>query len=128
MSSKQNEMISSLDLLMKSVAYTLASEITEDKIEAKVESFKIIKDRHGRDVLVLFLKSMIYGKIVVAYSPQFAKMLYDRLKQLGITKANEFFGHCFEFEKVKMQKVRKDYTDPYPRFLPIKKISCEGIE
>lgn len=128
MSSKKNETISSLDLLMRSVAYTLASEITEDRIEAKVETYRIKKDRHGRDILVIYLKNPIYGRIVVAYGPQFTKMLYDKLKELGISKANEFFGHCFEFEKVKVQKIREDYTDPYPRFLPVKRISCEGIE
>jgi len=127
-SQNQSKELSDLELLVKQVAYTLASEIQADRIAAKVEDYKIRKDRHGRDILVVILYTHTYGKIPVSYSPQFAKLLLERLKQLGISKINEFLGNCFEFERVRIQKVRADYTDPYPRFLPIRKIDCGFID
>jgi len=117
-----------LERFIKDVAFTLASEIKEDRFAGKVSEYNIKTDRHGRKILLLFIETPKYGRVVVAYSPMFAKMLYERLKQLGIEDVSEFFGQCFEFERVKAEKVREDYTDPYPRYLPIKKISCDYIE
>jgi len=116
-----------LDSLFKEVNYTLASEITDNVIIAKVDNAIIKKDRHMRDILVLHLKTKEYGKVVVSYSPQFAKMLKDRLTELNISTLNDFIGSCFEFEKVKSMKIREDYTDPYPRFLPRKKVVCKDL-
>jgi len=126
--SKNETKINSLDLLLKEVAYTLSTEITEDRIVARVEGYQIKKDRYGRDILVLFLKTLRYGKIVSVYPPMFARMLYERLKKIGIETTGEFFGNCFEFEKIEVEPVKQGYTKPYPRFLPIKKVSCDYLE
>jgi len=124
----QNNKISSLDLLLKEVAYTLSTEITENRIVAKVEGYQMKKDRYGRDILVLFLKTLKYGKIVSVYPPMFARMLYERLKKMGIETTGDFFNNCFEFEKIEVEPVKQGYTKPYPRFLPIKKVSCDYLE
>jgi len=124
----QNNKISSLDLLLKEVAYTLSTEITESKISGKVEGYQMKKDRYGRDILVLIIKTLKYGKVVMVYPPQFARMLYERLKKMGIETTGEFFNNCFEFEKVEIEPIKQGYTKPYPRFLPTRKISCDYLE
>jgi len=117
-----------IDALFNLVAYKLASEIKEDVIAARVEDFRVKKDRHGRDILIVMLFTHKYGKIPVSYSPQYAKLVYEKLKEMGAETIDDFIGQCFEFKRMKLEKARSDYTDPYPRFIPVRRVDCGLID
>ena len=53
-------------------------------------------------------------------------MLVDALKNLNIQDV--VVGRCYELRKVDVEKVRDDYTQPYPAWLPAKLIDCKYIE
>jgi len=124
---QKSRKVNVLDEVFKQVSFTLASEVKSDRITARVEDYKIKEDRHGRKILVLKLYNPSIGGIVSAYSPQYANVLYEALKRLGVEDLNDFLGACFEFEKVQLPKVREDYTNPYPRLIPTRKINCDYL-
>ena len=113
-----------VDSLLKGIAFTLASEIKDEKFVAKVLGYRVKQDRHGRSIFVLMVEHPDYGTVVIAYSPAYARILLQKLKEMKIETIDEFVNSCFEFQRIKLAKMRKDYTDPYPRYIPIKKVSC----
>jgi len=104
----------------------LGSDIKEDTAICLIENVRTRYDKYGRLVVQLFLHCSKYGKIIFNYSPQKAKMLLEALRTLGIE--DTIIGRCFEFKKVKVEKMREDYTEPYPAWIPSKIISCNYVE
>jgi hypothetical protein len=111
---------------LEKVVIKLGSDIKEDTIACLIESVRTRYDKYGRLVVQLFLHCSRYGKVIFNYSPQKAKMLLESFRTLGIE--DTIIGRCFEFKKVKVEKLREDYTEPYPAWLPSKIISCNYIE
>ena len=121
---EEEEKRESIDSLLKGIAFTLASEIKDEKFTAKVIGYRVKQDRHGRNIFVLMVEHPDYGTVVIAYSPAYARILLQKLKEMKIESIDEFVNSCFEFQKIKLPKMRKDYTEPYPRYIPVKKVSC----
>ncbi|NPA96972.1 MAG: hypothetical protein GXO32_05170 [Crenarchaeota archaeon] len=116
--------MSSIDKLIDQVAFKLASEIKDPEITCRITDYRIKHDRHGRKMLVLYLKCLEHGTVVVSLSPMYAKEFRQRLKDLGIETIRDMLSVCYVFERVKLAKAREDYTDPYPRYLPKALTSC----
>jgi len=114
----------SLDQLIQQVSFKLASEIADRTIICRIKDYRVKKDRHGRNMLILTLQCHAHGRVVVALSPVFAKEFGERMKKLGVTKISEMFDYCYEWEKVQLPRIREDYNEPYPRFLPVKIVDC----
>lgn len=108
-----------LDLPLDALAMRLASDIKEDQIVARIDDMKIKKDRHGRPMLQMWLYSDKYGRIVVSLSPSYTNIAVENLKKMGFKKLSDVLGHVFVFKKIRLEKARPEYTDPYPRFVPV---------
>jgi len=103
----------------------LASEVKEDTVICRVDTVKTRYDKYMRKVVQIYAYCDTYGTVVFNYSPQKARMLVEAFKKMGIE--DYIVGRCFEFKKVKVDKMREDYTDPYPMFTPVKIIDCNYI-
>jgi len=114
----------SLEQLLQEVTFKLASEIADPKIVCRIVDHRIKKDRHGRNMLILQLQCHGHGRVVVALSPMFAREFGERMKKLGIEKISDMYDYCFEWERIQLPRVRQDYNDPYPRYLPTKIVDC----
>jgi len=110
---------------LEKVIVKLASEIKEDRVACLVEDVRVKRDKYLRPVVQLFTRCEKYGRIIFNYSPQKAKMFLEAIKKLGVE--DTVVGRCFEFQKVKVQKMREDYTEPYPAWIPIKIIECSYV-
>ena len=113
---------------LESVTFKLASEIKDEKIVCRIDGIRRKVDRHGRDVVVLRLSCKGYGNVISVYSPQKARMLVEAFKQIGISEDTPIIGKCFEWKRTKVPKVREDYTEPYPVYLPTKEVPCQQLE
>ena len=114
----------SLEQLLNQVAFKLGSEIGDLEIICRIEDTRIRVDRHGRKTLVLELRCAKHGRVVVALSPSYTKEFGERMKRLGIERIADMYSYCFVFEKVQLPKVREDYTNPHPRYLPREIVQC----
>jgi len=110
---------------LEKLTIKLASEIKEDRIMCLVEDVRYKRDKYLRPVVQLFVHCSGYGKVVLNYSPQKTRLLIETFKRLGIEDV--IVGRCFEFEKTKVERMREDYTEPYPAWLPTRKIDCNYI-
>ncbi len=114
----------SIDLILNQVAFKLGSEIADPEIVCRIDDYRIRTDRHGRKTLVLELRCAKHGRVVVALSPSYAKEFGERIKKLGIERISDLYSYCYIFEKVQLPKVREDYTNPHPRYLPREIVQC----
>jgi len=114
----------SLEQLLQEVTFKLASEIADQRIVCRIVDHKIKKDRHGRNMLILYLMCHGHGKVVISLSPMYAREFGERMKRLGIQKVSEMYDYCFEWERVQLGKIREDYNEPYPRYLPSQVVDC----
>jgi len=111
---------------LEKVVIKLASDIKEDTVQCLFESVRTRIDKYGRLVVQVLAHCSKYGKVIFNYSPQKAKMLVDALKKLGIEDV--VVARCYELKRVDVEKVREDYTEPYPAWLPTRRIDCNYIE
>lgn len=109
----------SLDLPLDSLRLRLASEIKEDEFIGLVEDVQVKKDAYGRRLVQLVVYSEKYGEVVIALSPSYTNLLVDNLKKLGYKRLGDIVGKEFVFKRVKLNKAKSHYTDPYPRFIPV---------
>ena len=114
----------SLEQLLNQVAFKLGSEIGDAEIVCRIDDYKVKQDRHGRKTLVLELRCARHGRVVVALSPSYAKEFGNRMLSMGVKDIKDLYSYCFVFEKVQLPKVREDYTNPHPRYLPREIVQC----
>jgi len=111
---------------LEKIVIKLASDIKEDRVLCRFENIRTRIDKYNRLVIQVIAHCSQYGKVVFNYSPQKAKMLVDALKNLNIQDV--VVGRCYELKRVDVEKVRDDYTQPYPAWLPAKLIDCTYVE
>ena len=111
--------MSELDLPLEALTLNLASNIDKDEFIGEIEDVKLKKDRHGRPMLQLWVMTEKYGRVVIALSPSYTNLAVQYLRKMGFEKLGEIIGRTFKFKKVKLEKARPEYTDPYPRFIPV---------
>jgi len=117
--------MSKFDLPLEALKFQLASELVKQGVRefvGEVLDIVVKKDRHGRPTLQLHVYSQEHGRIVITLSPSYTNLAVENLSKLGFTKLSEILGHRFKFELVKLDKVRNDYTDPYPRYIPVARV------
>jgi len=105
----------------------LSSEIKEEKVVCRIDNIRSKFDKYGRKVLQIFAYCSNYNTVVFNYSPQKAKLLVESLRKLGFGEGDTVIGRCFELKRERVEKVRADYTEPYPVFLPLKIIDCNYV-
>jgi len=111
--------MSGLDLPLDALKLRLASELDVDEFVGEIVDVNVKKDRHGRTCLQLHVYTPQYGRIVIALSPSYTNIAVENLQKMGFRVLSEIIGHKFKFKRVKLQKARAEYTDPYPRFVPV---------
>jgi len=110
----------SLDLPLDSLTFKLASEIETDEFVGTIVDINIKKDRYGRQMVQLVVDTLEprVGRVVIALSPSYTNILVDNLKKMGFERLKDILGLTFKFKKYQLPKARKEYTNPYPRFIP----------
>ena len=111
--------MSELDLPLDALALRLASEIKDKEFVGRVEDVQIKKDAYGRRIMQFTVYNEKYGNIVIALSPSYTNLAVQNLKRMGIKKVKDIIGKTFKFKKMKLQKAKEHYTDPYPRYIPV---------
>jgi len=119
--------MSSRKISLDELGFRLASELP-DTFEGRIDDIRFKTDRHGRKIMVFEVYTDNWGKVFIAYSPSYMNMVRDQLKKLGFKYLDDVIGKWFLFKRVQLPKARPDYTDPYPRHIPVDYLGEEEEE
>jgi hypothetical protein len=85
-------------------SYKLSGELKEEKFVATIENVKVKKDKHGRDVMLLYI-SYNGDKYVVSLPPSLMREFARTALQYGFKEVEEIVGTSWLFKRVNPRDV-----------------------
>jgi hypothetical protein len=98
-------------------SYKLSGELKEEKFIATIENVKVKKDRHGRDIMLLYI-SYNGDKYIVSLPPSLMREFARTALQYGFKEVEEIVGTSWLFKRVNPRDVAGENYQGYDRYVP----------